>query len=107
GETTTHRGLGDFLRLLVRLVDVDVTTENKIVRRRFPTFITGDFAIVIERVFDLCRGLIDLSGRQVALHAPFDGFGAARRDPYRRIGLLQRARPDGTIFEMEKLCLIA
>src|SRR5262245_65048398 len=43
----------------------------------------------------------------MTLHAPFDGLGAPRRDPDRRMGLLQWARPDRAIFEMEELPLMA
>src|SRR5262245_55158930 len=42
----------------------------------------------------------------MTLHAPFDGLGTPRRDPDRWMGLLQWARPDRAIFEMEELSLM-
>src|SRR5215468_4316753 len=42
----------------------------------------------------------------MTLHAPFDGLGAPCRDPDRWMGLLQWARPDRAIFEMEELSVM-
>src|SRR2546425_2122864 len=107
GEKIAHRRLGDLSRLLVRLVDVDVAAENEIISGRFPTVIARALAIVIESVLDLVRSLVHLSGRQVALHAPFNGFRASGRNPYRRVRLLQRARPDGAVFKLKELSFVA
>src|SRR5215510_9002011 len=51
----------------------------------------------------LIGGLVDLSRRQMTLNAPFNGLGAPCRDPDRRMGLLQRARPDRAVFELKEL----
>src|SRR5215475_6779469 len=106
GEEIAHGRLGDLLRLFIGLVDVDMAAENKIVRSGFPTLIAGNFSVVTEGVFDLVGCLVDLSRRQMTLHAPFNGLGAPRRDPDRWMGLLQWARPDRAIFEMEELSLM-
>src|SRR5215467_3385212 len=57
GEKIAHGGLAKLLSLLVRLVDIDVTAENEIVRRCFPTLVAGAFAVVIKSIFDLSGGL--------------------------------------------------
>src|SRR5262249_49308307 len=83
-----------------------MAAENKIVGSGFPTFATGDFSGVTGSVLGLVGCLIDLSRREMTLHAPFDGLGAPRRDPDRWIGLLEWARPDRAIFEMEEVSLV-
>src|SRR5262245_863433 len=80
-----------------------MTTENKIIGSGFPTFVTCNFPVVTEGVLDLFGGLVDLSRRQMTLNAPFNGLGAPCSDPDRRMGLLQRARPDRAVFELKEL----
>ena len=63
--------------------------------------------IIVESIFDLAGGLINLGAGQMAFDAPFDRLGAARGDPDRRVGLLHRPRPDGAVMQFEKLALVA
>src|SRR5262245_50762219 len=106
GEEIAHGRLGDLLRLFIGFINVYMTAQNKIIRRGFPSFVTGDFSVITERVLDLIGCLVDLSRRQMTLHAPFNGLGAPCRDPDRWMRLLQRARPDRAVFEMEELPLM-
>src|SRR4030095_9262475 len=105
-EKITHRRLGDLLCLFIGLIDVDMAAENKIIGSCFPTLVTSDFSVVTERVLDLTGCLVDLSRRQVTPHTPFNGFSAACCDPNRRMGLLQRARPERAVFELEKISFV-
>src|SRR5262245_5980970 len=94
---------GFFTRPRIRLRDVDVAQQVKVLGRRRPSVVSGERAVTLEDLPGPCEGSIRRAGRHPAAGGGLESLVAVRGQDDRRMGLLDRSGPDGDTVVLEVL----